>query len=202
MLAVFPEVFKLQRLLTEKYCPWFLWWRRVCANLNKYPFFLCRNFRNCMRCKFGNVTHLQTSTCCVFNIQVTSSQQTPQNYWVLKLLNLIRAHKYISDHCCFKELFKNIAKMIHILEKAAVLLIIHYLHHNHEQISHLHSSLTFSLIFCTSYLSSGSIIWEMNLTYEQWLQRKKKQSWWQQSWFSETIFNLIFVETNRGCDCS
>lgn len=105
MLAVFPEEFKLEHLLTKKYCPWFLWWRRVCTNLNKYPLLLCRNFRNCMRCKFGNVTHLQTSTCCVFNIQVTSSQQTPQNYWVLKLLNLIRAHKHISDHCCFKELF-------------------------------------------------------------------------------------------------
>lgn len=70
MLAVLPEEFKLEHLLTKKYCTWILWWRRICANLNKYPFLLCRNFQNCMRCKFGNVTHLPTSTCCVFNIQV------------------------------------------------------------------------------------------------------------------------------------
>lgn len=75
----------------------------LCKSI-QVPFFAMQKFRNCTICKFGNFTHLQTSTCCVFSIQVMSSQQTPQNYWVLELLNLIRVHKHLSDHWCFKEL--------------------------------------------------------------------------------------------------
>lgn len=191
ILSVFPQRLNLQPLVTKKCCPWFLWLRRVCVNLYKYPFLLCRNFRNCTIYKFGNFTHLQASTCCVFNIQVMSSQQTPQNYLVLELLNLIRAHKHLSDHWCFKELITKHCKDDSYFCKSST--FIDCPSFALQSWANFTPPSTFDFQF--NILHQIFKFWEYYLGDEFALQtitvKKKKKSWRYSFWFSETIIMLF-----------